>query len=314
MKTYSPAKTYESGYLNVDKNHEIYYELSGNPKGKPVLFIHGGPGGGTGEKDKRFFNPKKFNIVLFDQRGSGKSKPLASLKNNTTPHLVEDIRKLLSHLKIKKTFLFGGSWGSTLSLCYAIKYPETVAGLVLRGIFLASKKENDYFIYNSRNIYPKAWENMASLVPKDYIKKKKIAEYYYNKITHSDKKIRTKYAKSWAEFEFSISTLLGYNKEGLNNILKSIKFEAFSPIELHYIVNDCFIPEDYILKNTHKIKSIPCSIVHGRYDCVCSPSEAYALHKKLPKSRLIFTIAGHSASDNEEFLVKEMDLMGTIKI
>ena len=312
--TYKP-KTYQRGYLDVGEGHKLYYELCGNPKGKPVLFMHGGPGGGFREKDKRFFNPKKFNIIMFDQRGSGKSKPFASLKNNTTQKLVRDIKKLLSHLNIKKTFLFGGSWGSTLSLVYAINYPETVAGIILRGIFLASKKENDYFTYESRNIFPEAWEKMTSIVPEKYLKNKRNEEYYYKMIRSKNKETRKKFTHAWAEFEFSVSSLK-YSKKQVEKWLKEIKFEAFASIELHYLTHLCFLPKNYILKNAHKLNKIPISIIHGRYDCVCSPLAAYALHKRIKGSKLFFTFGGHSSSDpdTKNILNKEMNKLSRIKL
>ncbi len=303
---YKKIKTYKKRFLKVDKEHEIYYELSGNPEGKPVLFVHGGPGGGFLEDDKRYFNPKFFNIIHFDQRGAGRSKPFASIKNNTTFDLVEDIKKLIDLLKIKKVILFGGSWGSTLSLVYAIKHPETVSCMVLRGIFFGSEAENHFFVYDAQSIFPEAWDKMINIVPKSY--HKKIPEYYYKMMRSKDKKIRKKFALAWAIYESSISKLK-YSESKVKLEMKKFKFEAFSIIELHYLINYCFLPKNYILKNTYKIKDIPVSIVHGRYDHVARPINAYQLHKKLPKSKLYFTLAGHSASEKETEmrLVKEMD-------
>lgn len=302
-------KTYQSGYLNVTDGHKLYYELAGNKKGKPILFLHGGPGGGFSEKDKKFFSPKH-KVILFDQRGSGKSKPFASLKANTTPKLVEDIKALLEHLNIKKTYLFGGSWGSTLALAFSIKYPEMVSGMILRGIYLPSKEENEYFTYEAKDNFPEQWQKLASLVPKRYIKKKKMETYYYKKILSKNRKERMKYVKAWAEYELSISKL-EYSKKEVEKIMKDIKTEAFSSIELHYLTRDCFMPKDYILKNLKRIRNIPTIIVHGRYDCVCRPLSAYILHKLLPKSKLFLTKGGHSSSDPEtlETLRKETKKM-----
>ena len=286
--------------------------MSGNPKGRPVLFIHGGPGGGFREKDKRFFNPKIFNIITFDQRGSGKSKPHASIKNNTTFKLVEDIRKLLKFLNINKVILFGGSWGSTLSLVYGIKYPKAVRAMVLRGIFLAREEDEDYFINQARYIFPEIWGEMASLVPKE--KRNDIERYYYKGVISKNKKIREKFLSYWARYEFSISSL-EYSKKKVDKLIKKIKIKAFSLIELYYLVNNCFLPKNYILKNLYKLKNIPISIVHGRYDCVCIPLNAYKLHKSLKNSKLYFTLGGHNASDKdtEKRLVKEMDKLRKIK-
>lgn len=300
---YKSIKTYNKGYLHVGDKHYIYYELSGNPRGKPVIFIHGGPGGECRNDDKRFFNPRIFNIITFDQRGSGKSKPFASIKDNTTFKLVEDIKKLLDFLCIKKVILFGGSWGSTLSLVYAIKYPETVKAMVIRGIFLGTKEENDYFAYNAKYTFPEAWEKMISLVPMN--KRNNIMEYYYTMIKSRNSK---KYALAWATYELSVFKLK-YSKEKVNEILKKIKYKAFSLIELHYLTHNCFLPKDYILNNANRLRNIPITIVQGRYDKVCPPSSAHNLHKKIPNSRLTYTIAGHSASDEEteKILVKEMN-------
>ncbi|HLD98024.1 MAG TPA: prolyl aminopeptidase [Candidatus Nanoarchaeia archaeon] len=314
VKPFKPAKTYKSGYLDVGEGHQIYYELSGNPKGKPVLYIHGGPGGGFSENAKKFFNPKVYNMIHFDQRGSGKSKPFASIKHNTTAFLVRDMKNILDFLGIKKVILFGGSWGSTLSLVFAITYPHMVKAMVLRGIFLASKKENDYFTYESKAMYPEVWNKFASLVPEKVIRQRKIEEYYYSMITHSDKKIRDKFTLAWAEFEFSLSKLR-YSKEYVEESIKEVKPDAFSTIELHYLVHKCFLPEDFILKNAAKISHIPTALVQGRYDCVCSPSAAYALHKKMKNSKIYFTISGHSSGDleNETQLIAEMKKLEKMK-
>jgi len=306
---YKNIKTYKKGYLNVGDGHLIYYELSGNQKGKPVLFVHGGPGGGFSEKDKRFFNPKLFNIITFDQRGSGKSKPFASIKNNTTHKLVEDIRKLIYFLDIKKTYLFGGSWGSTLCLVYAIKYPETVKAMVLRGIFLGTKKENDYFICDAKSSFPKVWEEMINLVPNRF--RKNVIGYYLKMMKSKNKETSNKYKLAWATYEFSVSKLI-YDKNKVREILKEVNFESFSIIELHYLSNNCFIPKKYILDNVKKINKIPLAIVHGRYDKICDPYMAYLLHKKIKNSKLYYTLAGHSASDkgNEDVLVNEINKFG----
>ncbi len=305
---YKNTKTYKSGFLDVGQNHKIYYELSGNPKGKPVLFIHGGPGAGFTQKDKKFFNPKKFNIIHFAQRGAGKSTPFASIKNNTTKHLVEDINKLLDFLQIEKTMLFGGSWGSTLALVYAINNPKRVKAMVLRGIFLGSKQENEYFTYESKNTHPESWTKVAKMVPKKYIRKKQIEKYFYKMINSKNKAKSQKYADAWAEFEFSLSRLQP-DKKKILKAMKEAKPAAFSRIELHYLTHKCFLSENYILKNTHKISHLPTAIVHGRYDCVCRPLAAYRLHKALKKSKIYFTFAGHSAyeKDTETQLIKEMD-------
>jgi proline iminopeptidase len=306
---YKKIKNYKKGFLDVGEDHSIYYEMSGNPDGKPVLFIHGGPGAGFFDQDKQFFNPKIFNIITFDQRGAGRSKPFASLDNNTTNLLVNDINKLLTMLDINRVFLFGGSWGSTLSLVYAIRNPDRVTAMVLRGIFLASKEEEEYMFYGARHVFPEVWETMARLVPDSH--KKRILEFFYEMVLSQDAQIRSKFTRAWETYEISISKLK-YSKRVVNNFLKMIKYEASARIELHYLVNQCFIPKDYILRNAEKLKGIPVSIIHGRYDHVASPFSAYRLHKKLPDSSLYYTLAGHSAYDTDttKRLVKEMDKLG----
>jgi len=306
MKPHKTRTSYKKGFVNVGQGHELYYECYGNPKAKPVLFLHGGPGGGFRKTDKRFFNPKKFNVIFFDQRGCGKSKPFASLKNNKTANLVEDCKKLLAFLGLEKVFLFGGSWGSTLGLCYAIKYPETVSGMLLRGIFLSNSQDLDYFIEGpAREMFPKQWQRFIENVPKT--ERRQIVEFYAKKINSKNKKISKKYGFEFAVYEQSIMRL-EYDQKKVLKKLKKWKKNTWPLIESHYLANKCFLPENHILKNAHKISNIPTIIVHGRYDCVCSPKSALKLHKKLKKSRLTFVAAGHSASDKaiEQKILAEM--------
>ena len=306
-KLYPPIKPYRKGYLKVSGGHDLYYELVGNPKGIPVLYLHGGPGAGIWAKDRRYFNPRKFNVLLFDQRGSGKSKPFASTKNNTTWKLVEDINALLNHLEINKVLLFGGSWGSTLALVYAIKHPERVKALILRGIFLGTKKELDYFYKGGpQNNFPESWERFISLVPKT--KRKNPLNFYAKNLKSKNKKLRQKYCTEFSRYEFSAMKLSITEKE-LNKLLKGPNNESYARIGVHYFLNRCFLPDDYILKNIYKIKNLPIIIVHGRYDFICLPKEAYKLHKAIKGSKLYFVTAGHSSSDKnlEEKLVEEMD-------
>lgn len=298
------TRPYKKGFLPVGQGHLLYFELCGNPKGKPVLFLHGGPGAGCGKKDRCFFNPKKFNAILFDQRGSGKSKPAGSLKGNNTKNLVEDIRKLLCHLGIKKVFLFGGSWGSALALCYSIKYPEKVAGMLLRGIFLCRKSDNDYIYWGpARQIFPEAFEKFIGTVPKS--QRKSLERYYFKKINSSDKKTSRKFAQTFVDFENSVM----YLKKPTEKRKKKRNPVQFAKIEAFFLANNCFLPENYILKNLHRIRKMPVTIVHGRYDLVCPPSAAAELHSKLPKSKLFFTLAGHASRDMETpgKLVEEME-------
>lgn len=310
-KLYPKARPYKKGFLKVGDGHSLYYELCGNKKGKPVLFLHGGPGGGCSKNDRRFFNPKKFNAILFDQRGSRRSKPLYSLKCNTTGKLVQDIRKLLKHLGIEKVFLFGGSWGSTLALVYAIKYPETVAGILLRGIFLATKEDDKYFINGPvKEMYPEARERLLSFVPKKHWNS--MERYYFKQIKSGKKLAREKFAFEWIYYESRISSLKEKTEAEIRKKLKKWKYQACALIETRYLANNCFLENNYILKNAGKLKGIPTSIIHGRYDLVCSPKSALKLHKKLKDSKLHFVCAGHSSSDKEiqSKLVEEMNRMG----
>jgi len=295
MKLFPTRKPHRHGYFPVGDGHELYYALYGNPKGIPVLFVHGGPGGGCGKNAYRHFNPKKFNILTVDQRGAGKSRPFASLRANTTQKLVQDFKKILKFLKIKKVFLFGGSWGSCLSLCYAIKYPKTVLGMVLRGIYLGTRYENEYFMSGgAKTHFPDVWERFVRIVPKRH---RRHPEFYYWKMMNSkNKKIMKKYCYEWAFYECSMVHLM-YNQKTVAKEMRGNWFIPLAKLEAKYLMNDCFLPKNYVLRNVNKIKNIPFSIVHGRYDFVCTPDMAYSLHKALPKSKLFFVLAGHSSAD-----------------
>lgn len=305
-------KAYKWGFLKVADGHNLYYELYGNPKGKPILFLHGGPGAGFTDDDKKYFDPKVWNVILFDQRGAGRSKPFASLHKNTTQELIKDIRKLLDFLNIKKTYIFGGSWGATLALTYAIARSEDVYGMVLRGIFLARKADNKHYIgAGVKHFFPEAWKRLVSHVP---IKERKSVEKYYLKqMLSEDEQIKEKYTFEWAYYEMSILKLKMSHQKILKE-LKHFSYKSLSPLEAHYIVNSCFIPENYILKNAHRIKHLPVSIVHGRYDFICPPINAYQLHKKLKNSKLYIVTAGHSSSEREieKRLIAEVKQMSSL--
>lgn len=309
MKLFPKRKPYQKGYFAVGDGHELFYALYGNPKGVPVLFVHGGPGGGCSKNTPQHFNPKKFNIITVDQRGAGKSKPFASTRANTTQKLVQDFRKFLKFLKIKKTFLFGGSWGSCLSLCYAIKYPQTVLGMVLRGIFLGTRYENEYFLKGGpKTHFPEVWERFVSMVPKNY--RTKPAKYYWKMMNSKNKKVVKKFCREWALYEDSTVRLVYDKKKCLKETLGNWVI-PIAKLEAKYLMNDCFLPKNYILNNVRRIKNIPLSIVHGRYDFVCTPDTAYTLHKALPKSKLFFMLAGHSSGDPEirKAMMREIHLM-----
>ncbi len=305
-KTYPPAKPYRKGYLRVGKIHEIYFELCGNRKGLPVMFVHGGPGAGCSAKDMRFFNPKKFNVLLFDQRGSNRSRPFAETKENKTQYLIEDMKKLLHFLGPKKAFLVGGSWGSTLSLAFAIKHPEMVSGMLLRSIFIPSKEDNAHYLQGGvGKFFPETWGRFISFVPE---KHRKHPDKYYLQQMQSKNKKAWKYAYEWSHYELSILKMAMSEKE-VKKYMQDLSYKSMSVLEAHYLSNNCFLPKNFIFKNIKKIRNTPTAIVHGRYDMICIPKMAFELHKKMPKSKLYYVVGGHSASEKslEAKLTEEMD-------
>jgi proline iminopeptidase len=286
-----------TGYLRVSELHEVYYEEVGNPAGRPVVFVHGGPGGGIDPSMRRFFNPKVWRVILFDQRGCGKSRPFSELRDNTTWDLVSDMEKLRQHLSITTWTVFGGSWGSTLALTYAISHPQTVKELILRGIFLLRKKEIDWFYQEGASfLFPDAWEKYLSPIPLN--ERNDLVSAFYKRLTSKDKLIRTTAAKAWSIWEGSTSKLF-FDPAFVERFAGDEFADAFARIECHYFINKGFFKEDgWILKNIDKIRHIPGTIVQGRYDVVCPAVSAYELHKAWPESKLvIIPDAGHSASE-----------------
>jgi len=295
-KLYPPIQPYKTGYLKVSDLHEIFYQLGGNPDGKPVMVLHGGPGAGCSPHDFQYFNPEKFHIILHDQRGSGQSRPYAELKENTTQHLVEDIEKLRTHLGLGKVILFGGSWGSTLALAYAETYPQYVSGIILRGVFAASKEEIDHFYHGATATYfPENFELLVNHI--DHPEQKNYPAQLLTKIQSSDSVISQETAKAWARYEGKIA-FLNMPDQRLEMVLQHWPFYAFSLIENYYMANQCFFEQGQLLNNADRLINIPTIIINGRYDVICPPITAYKLHKKLPKSKLwIIEGAGHSASE-----------------
>lgn len=288
---------YNSGLLKVSDLHTIYFEEAGNPQGKPVIFVHGGPGGGIDASYRRFFDPKLWRIVLFDQRGCGKSTPFAELKDNTTWDLVQDMEKIRTKLAIEKWSVFGGSWGSTLALAYAISHTQRVLDLTLRGIFLLREKEIKWFYQEGASfVYPDAWAKYIEPIPKnerhDYVTS------FYNRLTSTDATTRTEAAKAWSIWEGSTSKLFT-DPAFIERFAGDDFATAFARIECHYFINKGFFKEDgWLLKNVDKIRHIPTWIVQGRYDMVCPATSAYELHEAWPESKLfIIPDAGHSASE-----------------
>ena len=297
-KLFPPVEPYDTGFLKKGK-HEIYYEQCGNPKGKPAIFLHGGPGGGCGSLSRRFFNPKKYRIILFDQRGCGRSKPHTCLEDNTTWHLIEDIESIREMLDIKKWLVFGGSWGSTLAIAYAQKHPKNVSQLVLRGIFMLRQKELQWFYqYGASEMYPEAWQGFLKEIPeneRDYL-----IEAYRKIFYGDDEEKKLSAAKAWSKWEASCS-FINYNPNAVKDSLNAEFALAFALIENHYFVNKGFLDnENQLLENVDIIRNIPAVIIQGRYDVVCPPTTAYELHSKWPESELVIApFSGHSAFEKE---------------
>lgn len=293
---YPDIKPYRKGFLRVSDVHELYFEESGNPKGQPALFLHGGPGGGTDPKMRRFFNPKRYRIVLFDQRGCGKSRPHASLVDNTTWHLVDDIEALRKHLSIDKWLVFGGSWGSTLALAYAEKYPQFVSALVLRGIFLLRRWELEFFYQHPRGtaaLFPDLWERYVEPIPEH--ERGDMMQAYYKRLTSDDPKVLTEAAKAWSIWEGACS-FLKLNPSYIAKFKEDEYAAAFARIEAHYFVNAGFMRDGQLLEEVDRIRHIPAVIVQGRYDVVCPMRSAWDLHRAWPEAELrIVPDAGHSA-------------------
>ena len=294
MELYPKAKVFNSFNLKVSELHSIFVEESGNQNGKPVIFLHGGPGGGISSTYRQYFNPEKWRIIMFDQRGCGKSTPFAELNENTTWDLVNDIEKIRNHLNIDQWVVFGGSWGSTLSLAYSQKYPNACKGLILRGIFLVRKKEIDWFYqYGASNVFPDRWESFLAPIPES--KRNNLLSAYYEILTGDDQEKKIEAAKAWSTWEGS-SVRLILDDEFISDFGDAKFAEAFARIECHYFMNNCWLPtENYLIENIDKIRHIPAVIVHGRYDIICPVVQAWDLHKAWPESDLhIIPDAGHS--------------------
>jgi proline iminopeptidase len=293
----------------VSDIHEIHYEESGNPKGKPVVFLHGGPGGACEPNMRRFFHPEKYRVIMFDQRGCGKSTPYASLEQNTTWDLVSDIEKLRNHLGIKSWLVFGGSWGSTLALAYAETHPDHVTEMVLRGIFMLRKKEIDWFYQSGASIlFPDAWESYLAHIPES--EHEDLLSAYHRRLTSEDERVRLAAARVWSGWEASTSKLIP-DPDLVSHYEEDQFALAFARIEVHYFINGGFLnPEDQLLRDVGRIRHIPGVIVQGRYDVVCPIDSAWALHRTWPEADLVVTPdCGHSAYDtpNTRALVAATD-------
>ena len=285
---------YKKWYIKISDLHDLYYELYGNPNGIPILFIHWWPWSGFWEFDKDFFDKWKYNVIFFDQRWAWKSKPFGCIKNNKTMDLVDDINKVLDYLKIYKVYIFGGSWWSTLALIYSINYSERVLGMILRGVFLGNKYSIKYYLeWWIKEFFPDVWDRFISITKKS----KNIEKYYFKKMLSINQDISYKYLYEWAFYKMSISKI---NKiDNIDKEIKQLLRKSSLIIEAYYLINKCFVKEDYILNNIEKIKDLKISIVQWRYDFTCPPIQAYSLHSKLNNSNLSIVTAWHSYSEEE---------------
>jgi len=292
---YPECAPHASGMLALDGRHTMHWEECGNPDGVPLLFVHGGPGGGSLPHHRRFYDPSFWRIVLYDQRGAGRSTPIADLTDNTTQHLVDDIERLRAHLGIDRWLLFGGSWGSTLALVYAQTHPTRVLGLVLRGVFLASRGEVDWFIDGMRRFFPDAWREFADFV--SAAERGDLLRAYYRRLSSPDPRINAPAALAWDRYETACSTLLpkAANAARPGGDAGAL---AIARIEAHYFMHDSFLVPNQILDNAARLQHVPCTIVQGRYDVICPPVSADALARAWPEAEFVVVPdAGHSVRE-----------------
>ncbi len=282
---------YHTGFLTVSVTHSIYYEECGNPDGVPVVVLHGGPGSGCNPGQRRFFDPAYYRIVLFDQRGSGRSLPQGSIEDNTTQHLADDMERLREHLDVQQWLIFGGSWGSTLALFYASIYIERVKGLLLRGVFLASPAEINWFLYDVRRFFPDDWEDFVALL--SATEKENILDAYSQRIFEAQESEAVAAAKRWNAFESAIMRLIPDSPSPASNDMIVSRLR----VHLHYLINNCFLSQP-LLNQIDKLRHIPTIIVHGRYDMVCPVQTAFSLHRAWPEADFhIVADAGHAATE-----------------
>jgi len=290
---YPEIEPYQTGRLAVDDRHSLYWEQSGNPAGVPVVFLHGGPGAGASAEQRRFFDPAHYRIVIFDQRGAGRSTPLGELVDNTTGHLIADIERLRETLGIERWIVFGGSWGSTLAIAYAEHHGERCMALALRGIFLCRRSEIDWFLYGMRSVFPGEWAALAGHLPE--AERDDILANYHRRLIDPDPAVHMPAARAWSGYEASCSTLLP-NPELVASFQTDVMALGVARLEAHYFVNDIFLPPDALLADADKLRDIPGFMVQGRYDMVCPIVTAEELHAAWPEAEYrIIDDAGHSA-------------------
>jgi proline iminopeptidase len=287
---YPALEPFDQGMLALDQVHTMYWEACGNPAGVPVLFLHGGPGGGCSVEHRRFFDPEVFRIVLFDQRGAGNSTPLGEAFDNTTGHLVRDIEMLRAYLGVKQWLVFGGSWGSTLALAYGQTHPERCLGFVLRGIFLGRPAEIDWFLYGLRQVFPEHWRRFAGMLPA--AERGDLLGGYLKRLFDDDTRVHVPFARAWGEYEAHCSTLLPAPEMARQYADESI---GLARLEAHYFAHQCFLSAGQLLGDLHRIRHLSASIVHGRYDMICPIASADELVGAWPDARYtIVPDGGHS--------------------
>ena len=299
---YPSIEPNRTGFIEPDGLHKIYWEESGNPEGEPILFLHGGPGAGCVPAHRRYFDPDHYRIILLDQRGCGRSTPLGELKDNNTWTIISDLEAIREHLGIEQWILFGGSWGSTLSLSYAQKHPDVIKGLILRGIFLATEDEIDWFMHHMGRFFPEAFEDFVS--PFSDSEETSLLAFHHSNLCNPDPEIHMPAARLWSGFEARCSTLLP-NPDSVAQMEDPPVALALARLESEFFLNGMYLEEGQLLTDLHKISHLPGIIVQGRYDVICPPKTAYRLHKGWPGSELVMVPdAGHTA--NEPGIVREL--------
>ena len=294
-KLYPHIEAFETSRLRLDARHVMYWEQSGRSDGVPVVFLHGGPGAGAIPVHRRFFDPEFYRIVVYDQRGAGRSTPRGELIDNTTEHLIADMERLRELLGVDKWVLFGGSWGSTLALAYAEAHPERCLGLILRGIFLGRPKEIDWFINGIRTVFPEAWRSFVEVLDED--ERNDILAAFHRRLTSPDRAVRVPAARAWSRYEGTCSTLLP-SPETVAAFSEDSMASGLAAIEAHYFINHLFLAFDALLDNIDRIRHLPCVIVQGRYDMVCPIATADDLHRAWPEADyVVVPDSGHSAMD-----------------
>jgi len=306
---YPPTNPYEHGMLQVDQRHQLYWEQSGNPDGVPVVFLHGGPGGGTNSAHRRFFDPRHYRIILFDQRGAGRSKPFAEIADNTTDHLIADMESLRRHLSIDRWMVFGGSWGSTLAIAYGVTHPDRCLAFILRGVFLARQQELDWFLSGIHTVFPEAYQAFEKALPDD--ERGAVLENYHRRLISPDPSINVPAANAWNRYESECSQLIPASSASVMGTAGL----ALARIEAHYFINNVFLPENALIDRLSAIKHLPAAVIQGRYDMVCPMVSAYDLVQNWPGAKLtIVADAGHSAMEpgTRSALIDAMELFKSI--